>query len=106
MFFPTHARRRFSLFALLLLTTFGALALTAGGGQQRSGAQFAKAGWEALNAGRIQEAAAAFDEAMRTGPQTPSTLLGAGLVARLQGRTDDARRLLVDALNINPPLAP
>ena len=106
MFFPTHAGRRFSLFALLLLTTFGALALTAGGGQQRSGAQLAKAGWEALNAGRIQEAAAAFDEAMRTGPQTPSTLLGAGLVARLQGRTDDVRRLLVDALKIEPSLTP
>ena len=105
MFLPTHATGRVRLI-LLLLTILSALALTAPAAQQRSGAQVAKAGWEALNAGRIQEAAAAFDEAMRTGPQTPSTLLGAGLVARLQGRTDDVRRLLVDALKIDPSLTP
>src|SRR5262249_48433317 len=35
-----------------------------------------------------------------------STLLGAGLVARLQGRTDDVRRFLVDALRIDPSLTP
>lgn len=75
-------------------------------GQQRSAAQLAKAGWTALNAGRLHEAGAAFDEALRTGPQTASTLLGAGLVARLQGRTDDVRRLLVDALKFEPSLTP
>jgi tetratricopeptide (TPR) repeat protein len=104
MVLPTHAKRHVELIALLLLTTLGQLALTAAAGQQRSAVQLAKAGWDALNAGRIQEAAAAFDEALRTGPQTPSTLLGAGLVARLQGRTDDVRRLLVDALKIEPSL--
>ncbi len=62
-------------------------------------------GWDALNAGRIQEAAAAFDEALRTRARSrPSTLLGAGVAARLQGRNDDARRLLVDALKIEPSL--
>lgn len=75
-------------------------------GQQRAPAQLAKAGWDALNAGRIQEAASAFDEALRSGPQTASTLLGAGLAARLQGRTDDVRRFLVDALKIDPSLTP
>lgn len=104
MVLPTHAKRHLGLIALLLLTTLGQVALTAPIDQQRSAGQLAKAGWEALNAGRIQEAAAAFDEALRTGPQTPSTLLGAGLVARLQGRTDDVRRLLVDALKIEPSL--
>ena len=106
MVLPTHAKGHLGLIALLLLTTLGPLALTASSKQQRSGAQLAKAGWEALNAGRVQEAAAAFDEALRTGPQTPSTLLGAGVVARLQGRTDDVRRLLVDALKIEPSLTP
>jgi hypothetical protein len=72
--------------------------------QERSPAQLGKAGWDALNAGRVQEAATAFDEALRVGPQTPSTLVGAGLVARLQGRTDDVRRLLVDALKLEPSL--
>ena len=93
------------LFTLLLLLVVSNPALIgASARQQRSAAQVSKAGWDSLNAGRIQEAAAAFDEAMRTGPQTPSTLLGAGLVARLQGRTDDVRRLLVDALKIEPSL--
>jgi len=101
---PTHARGDATRIALLLLTILGPFALTALAGQQRSPAQLAKAGWDALNAGRIQEAAAAFDEALRTGSQTASTLLGAGLVARLQGRTDDVRRLLVDALKIEPSL--
>jgi hypothetical protein len=75
-------------------------------GQQRSPAQLSKAGWDALNAGRIEEAASAFDEALRSGPQSASTLLGAGLAARLQGRTDDVRRFLVDALKIDPSLTP
>jgi tetratricopeptide repeat protein len=101
---PTHARGRATRIALLLLTILGPFALSALAGQQRSAAQLAKAGWDALNAGRIHEAAAAFDEALRTGSQTASTLLGAGLVARLQGRTDDVRRLLVDALKIEPSL--
>ncbi len=104
MFLPTHARRRPRLITLLLVTIFAQLALTGWAGQQRSAAQLSKAGWDALNAGRIQEAATAFDEALRTGPQTPSTLLGAGLAARLQGRTDDVRRLLLDALKIEPSL--
>jgi tetratricopeptide (TPR) repeat protein len=93
------------LFTLLLLLVVSNPALIgASARQQRSAAQLSKAGWDSLNAGRIQEASAAFDEAIRTGPQTPSTLLGAGLVARLQGRTDDVRTLLVDALKIEPSL--
>ena len=96
---------RTRLFTLLLLLVVSNPArIGASPPQQRSAAQLSKAGWDSLNAGRIQEAAAAFDEAMRTGPQTPSTLLGAGLVARLQGRTDDVRTLLVDALKIEPSL--
>ncbi len=104
MFLPAHTGGRLKFIALLLLTIFAPLPLTTAGAQQRSPAQLARVGWEALNAGRIQEAAAAFDEALRTGPQTSSALLGAGLAARLQGRTDDVRRLLVDALKIEPSL--
>jgi peptidase MA superfamily protein/tetratricopeptide repeat protein len=59
-----------------------------------------------LNAGRVQEAAAAFDEALRSGPQQAMTLLGAGVAARLLGRNDDARRYLVDALKLDPALTP
>jgi len=104
MFLRTHAKGHLGLIALLLLTTLASFTLTGSARQQRSAAQQAKAGWEALNAGRLQEAAAAFDQALRTGPQTASTLLGAGLVARLQGRIDDVRTLLVDALKLEPSL--
>lgn len=71
---------------------------------QRPAAQLAKQGWEALQAGRIQEAAAAFDRALSTSPQQPDTLLGAGVAAHLLGREDQARRLLVDALRLDPSL--
>jgi tetratricopeptide (TPR) repeat protein len=90
-----------SAFLLLFWTL-----LTPALAQQRTVAQLARTGWDALNAGRIQEAAVAFDEALRSGPQQATTLLGAGLAARLQGRNDDARRLLVDALKLEPALTP
>lgn len=83
------------IFSLAVATAFG---------EQRSPAQLSRAAWDALNAGRIQEAAAAFDEALRSGPQQASMLLGAGVTARLQGRNDDARRFLVDALKLEPGL--
>ena len=96
------ARRATHLFIVLIL-----LVLTAAGtpfGEQRSAAQLSKAGWDALNSGRVQEAAAAFDEALKIAPQQAMPLLGAGVAARLQGREDEARRFLVDALKIDPAL--
>ena len=74
--------------------------------QQRSAAQLSRTGWDALNSGRLQDAAAAFDEALGSGPQQSSILLGAGVTARLQGRNEDARRFLVDALKFEPGLSP
>jgi tetratricopeptide (TPR) repeat protein len=82
------------------------IALSAVLGPQQSPAQLSRAAWEALNAGRIQDAAAAFDEVLRSGPQQATVLLGAGVTARLQGRNDDARRFLVDALKLEPALTP
>lgn len=73
-------------------------------GGQKSASQLSKAGWDALNSGRLQEAAAAFDDALKTAPQQATLLLGAGVVAHLQGREDEARRLLVDTLKIEPAL--
>src|SRR5690349_20370962 len=91
---------RMRVFVILSLATSALL------GQTRTPAQLSRAGWDALNAGRIQEAAAAFDEALRSGPQQAPVLLGAGVTARLQGRNEDARRLLVDALKLDPSLTP
>lgn len=72
--------------------------------QRESSAQLSRAGWDALNAGHVSDAAAAFDTALKVAPQQASVLLGAGIAAHLQGREDEARRLLVDALKIQPSL--
>jgi tetratricopeptide (TPR) repeat protein len=74
--------------------------------QRKPAAQLAREAWDALNAGRTQEAAAAFDDALKSAPHQPNLLLGAGVAAHLQGREDDARRLLVDALKLDPALTP
>jgi tetratricopeptide (TPR) repeat protein len=80
------------------------LSLTSAPSAQRSAAQLSKQGWDALDAGRIQDAASAFEEALRVSPQKAPTLLGAGVAAHLLGREDEARRLLVDALRLDPSL--
>jgi peptidase MA superfamily protein/tetratricopeptide repeat protein len=88
---------------LACILTMGAL----GGGmlaQRKSAAELSREAWDALNAGRTREAAGAFDEALKSAPNQPSLLLGAGVAAHLQGREDDARRYLVDALKIDPAL--
>jgi tetratricopeptide (TPR) repeat protein len=71
---------------------------------QVSAAQQARAGWDAVNAGKPHEAAARFAEALRGAPDEPSVLLGAGLAAHLLGQPDEARRFLVDALKYQPSL--
>jgi peptidase MA superfamily protein/tetratricopeptide repeat protein len=90
---------------LTVLAVVCLAALTTGvAARQGSPAQLARAGWDALNAGRVPEAAADFEAALKSAPQQPTLLLGAGIAARLQGREDDARRLLLDALRIQPAL--
>jgi tetratricopeptide (TPR) repeat protein len=81
-----------------------ALAVAICAGPQRSPAQLAKAGWDALSAGQLRDAAAAFDEAAKLAPHQALPLLGAGVTAHLQGRDDAARRYLIDALSIEPAL--
>lgn len=83
------------------------LALSAGAapsGQRKTAAEHARAGWEALNAGRPREAAAAFDEALKIDAQAAAVLLGAGVAAHLLGQSDNARRFLVGALSSEPSL--
>lgn len=65
-----------------------------------------RAAWEILNAGRIREAAAAFDGVLRKRPMDPMALLGAGVAARQLGDLDSARRHLVDAVRHDPSLTP
>jgi tetratricopeptide (TPR) repeat protein len=74
--------------------------------QRQAATQHARAGWDALHAGRAREAAAAFDAALKGALQEPSVLMGAALAAHLLGQSDAARRFLVDALRIDPALTP
>jgi tetratricopeptide (TPR) repeat protein len=97
---PRYDRGMRRLQALLLVLLTGAAPLA----QRATPAQLGRAGWDALNAGRVQEASAAFNEALKLAPQQASLLLGAGVAAHLQGRPDDARRLLLDALKVDPAL--
>lgn len=91
---------RHILAVLLAVSIAGAVCLA----QRTSATERSRAGWDALNAGRLQEAATAFDDALTRAPQQTSLLLGAAVVAHLQAREDDARRLLVNALRIDPAL--
>lgn len=82
------------------------LAAAVPSGQGRTAQELARAGWEAVQAGRGADAAAAFEAALLQKPQEPQLLVGAGVAAHLLGRTDEARRFLIDALRLNPTLTP
>jgi tetratricopeptide (TPR) repeat protein len=66
--------------------------------------QRAKIGFDALNAGKPAEAAAAFAEALRDGPDDPRILLGAGVAAHQLGHVESARQHLAGALRLDPAL--
>ncbi|HZC67002.1 MAG TPA: tetratricopeptide repeat protein [Nitrospirales bacterium] len=68
------------------------------------GAALGRQGWEAIQAGKIQAAARAFDEAIAANPQEATFFLGAGLAAHLQGQAEQARTMLQEALRLNPKL--
>ena len=86
----------------VIVTALAVALCTVASPQRQPPAQSARAGWEALHAGRADEAAAVFAEALKGAPQEPSLLLGAGIAAHLLGQSDTARRLLVDALKADP----
>jgi hypothetical protein len=89
---------------MLLVALAVCLALAGAPTQYRTASQIAQAGWNHLNAGRAQEALAAFDEALRGAPREPTILLGAGVASHLLGDADGSRRYLVEALRHDPAL--
>jgi len=93
-------RKMYQLIVLLLVMALAA----APAAQRGTPVEHARAGWDALNAGKAQEAANAFDEALKGAPREPSVLLGAGVSAHLLGQSDAARRFLVEALKHAPAL--
>lgn len=90
--------------ARVLLAILLAAAVPAG--QSHTARELAQAGWEAIKTGRGADAAAAFAAALNQTPQEPQLLVGAGAAAHMLGRTDEARRFLVDALRRDPTLTP
>jgi tetratricopeptide (TPR) repeat protein len=71
---------------------------------ESSGAALGRQGWEAIQAGRIKEAADFFREAVELHPQDATLFLGAGLAAHLQGQEKEAQSALQQALRFNPRL--
>jgi tetratricopeptide repeat protein/peptidase MA superfamily protein len=70
--------------------------------QERTAAAAEKAGWTAIRAGRPEDAATAFREAVRLGPRRAEPLLGIGLAEFLLGHLDGARQALESALQLDP----
>jgi Tetratricopeptide repeat len=87
----------------VIALAIGLAAIAVPSGQSRRPADLTRAGWDALNAGQLQEASATFAEALKSGPTAPA-LLGAALAAHLQTRYEEARQHLVSALGLDPSL--
>jgi len=62
--------------------------------------------WDALDAGRLQEAAERFDDLVFRAPRDPLAHLGAGVAAHRLGRLPKARAALDEALRLAPDLTP
>jgi Flp pilus assembly protein TadD len=66
----------------------------------------AEAGWDALEEGDGEKAAAALSQALAGHPREPALLYGAGAAAHLAGRDSEACELLRKAIEIEPRLTP
>jgi len=62
----------------------------------------ARVGWEAIQRGDGEKAAAAFREALASNPRDPGLLTGAALAAHLLGRDDQALSTLKRVVEISP----
>jgi tetratricopeptide (TPR) repeat protein len=88
-----------ALFALSLLQ--GAVLHASAGSRS---AALGRSGWEAIQAGKAEEAARAFSEAIAANSDDATLYLGAGLAAHLQGQEQEAQTFLREALRRNPRL--
>ncbi len=88
-----------SLGAALLVVAFAAPSLAQ---RDPNTALLARAGWEALAAGRPHDAADAFRRALDADPGNPELYLGAGTAAFVERRDSDARQALEHALALDP----
>ena len=88
---------RVSVAALFLVATLSAQV-------DPRNAMLERTGWDALAAGRAQEAATAFRDALAADPKNARLHLGAGMAATLERRDADARDELERALALDPKL--
>jgi hypothetical protein len=88
---------------LALVHVLAATLAIAGGQGAPQGA--ARAGWDAIQRGDADKAAAAFREALSADPRDPVALAGSGVAAHLLGRDDQAIGSLKRALDIEPDYA-
>ena len=86
----------------LAIVLFAPLPAIAQGVPGTRAAAKGREGWEAIRAGRSQDAAAAFAAAIEAEPRDPSLHLGAGLAAHLLGEATRARHALEQALELSP----
>jgi tetratricopeptide (TPR) repeat protein len=86
-------------FALLTFLAFGTAASVSA---QPAAPEAVEKGFHALRNGDTDGAAAIFRAALTRRPKDPRLLLGAGVVAKLQGQDQDAIALLQQALEIEP----
>ena len=73
---------------------------------QTSLAKLTDTGWEALKQGDGEQAASAFESALRVSPRDAMLHFGLGAAVRLLGRDQDAAESLQRALKIDPKLIP
>jgi tetratricopeptide (TPR) repeat protein len=88
--------------ALVAFLTLGAAAIVSA---QPPMSEAAEKGFQALQNGDTDKAASIFRDALTRRPRDPQLLLGAGVVAKLQGQEQNAIALLKQALQIEPRLA-
>jgi len=89
----------------LVLAAFLTVGAAAAVSAQISTPEAIEKGFQALQNGDTDKAASIFREALSHHPKDPQLLLGAGVVANLQGQDQQAIALLKQALQIEPRLA-
>jgi tetratricopeptide (TPR) repeat protein len=89
---------------VLVIATLLTVTLSGQAAAPHTASQWTDAGWQALRAGKSEEAARDFDEALRLDARSALAMLGAGVAAHQRGKIDDARQDLAGALRLQPSL--
>src|SRR5207244_7871921 len=93
------------MIAVVLMAMVLSVSLLSGQGlAEPPGAALDRAAWAAIRNGKLEEASRLFAEAIAARPGDAGLRLGAGLAEHLQGREEQARKVLEDALRLDPKL--